>query len=77
MAENIGENFRGGRGEILCGKCGSHKENQEEIFNICPSTKQSIDTNSLNYSNLFEEEVPASLNKTITKIKRERKKKEF
>ena len=67
MAQGFGENFRGGRAYVICPLCDSHLDNQEEYFYNCKYLQQMTNTQG-NYYELFNENVPQLLIKTISKI---------
>ena len=70
MTEGYGENFRGGRGAVLCFRCPAenrHLNSQEASYEKCEYIKNQVFLN-LNFDSMFQEHVDISAIKEITKI---------
>ena len=72
MAEDFGENFRGGRSSVTCPYCDLHCDSQEQMFNKCSYIKDKIEVNG-NYMNIFGNNIDQTIIKTITRISNFRK----
>ena len=67
--ERFEENFRGNRATVSCSLCGTHPDSQEGAFNECNFFKQLFNLEG-NYQDIFEENVPIEVTKSISKISR-------
>ena len=74
MAEDFGENFRGGRNTVMCPYCELHKDSQEETFNQCSFMQSRVEITG-DYTNIFDNNVQKKVIKTITRISNFRKSK--
>ena len=72
MAEEFGENFRGGRLSVNCPFCNLHVDSQEQVFNNCTFIQEQIEING-NYMDIFESKVDQSIIKSIARISSFRK----
>ena len=72
MEQSFGENFRGGRGSVLCPICLSHLDSQEEGFNNCKFITDQIRTDC-SYKDLYSETIDTSFTRILTKISNIRK----
>ena len=73
--ENLGENFRGGRREVVCPLCFSHKDDQISSLTICQPLIQEIKSID-DYQTIFSEiEKYPKLIDTITRVSKVREQK--
>ena len=73
--ENFGENFRGGRREVVCPLCFSHKDDQISSLTICQPLIQEIKSID-DYQTIFSEiEKHPKLIDTITRVSKLREQK--
>ena len=63
---NFGENFRNGRTQVPCPLCQVHLDSQAMAFQ-CIKLKSEINMRG-NYEDLFKDDIPSELVKTLTKI---------
>ena len=69
--EKFGENYRGGKTEILCPLCKSHRDSQELSFQ-CAELK-TITSNTGNIEEIYSENIGIDIIKTIFRISEFRK----
>ena len=63
---NFGENFRNGRTQVPCPLCQVHLDSQAMAFQ-CIKLKSEINMRG-KYEDLFKDDIPSELVKTLTKI---------
>ena len=70
MAE-FGENYRGGRAQVICPLCNVHLDNQEMSYQ-CPQIKSEVQIEG-KIEDIYKEEINVKTVKTIAKITEVRK----
>ena len=69
--ENFGENFRGGRSQVLCRLCSTHLDNLEMSFR-CPKIRTKVKVIG-NPEDIFEERINTAIIRTLSQIIKTRK----
>ena len=70
MERTFGENFRGGRDNLVCPHCApnlSHVDSQEESFTRCAFIKKNAHI-SENYAQIFEKEIQPNFIRKLSRI---------
>ena len=69
--ENFGENYRGGRSQVVCPLCGTHLDNQQ-LSMQCPVIKKNVTVKG-DMADIYKEDINIETIKTISKISEFRK----